>query len=328
MVTKATTILLVLDEAGALETSFRVTLKRQQLVQLTRALRRANVRDSVREEWVYQSTLLTQAETRDLRKPDWRLPSLSLAETTRIQEAGLHMDSHFHWPGNKLQAFTCSRRNRRWADEKGIHFIAPPYLADNTLVLSAGMSNRYVERQLGVGQVHNPFPQVRAHHKSTRFYNLAFLHGSARRFPGNLPQILDAFAQLILHNIQRELRTLLVSRKHLKQRCIAYLVKRLTQWGYPVTFVPSRGEPPSQKSPTCIPVIHFGITGVNSFEDYHAVYCLNSYYLDEDVLQQAISDVEESDLDFPVRIKLNGKPPRHPLQRSYRLTTNPQHCDR
>lgn len=310
MVTGADSILLILDEAGFLQSSFRVSLNHLRLRDLVEALGYANVRDRVKDAWTYQATLLTQAQTADLRRSGWNLPNLSVEEVISIQEAGIGTNARFQWVGHKLQAFQRSRFDRRWADERGIHFVIPPYLADRTLVLSAGMDDRYVTRQLGIEAVENPIPPVRIHHRETRFYNLCFLHGSACRFPGNQPQILDAFAQLIMRNIDSGRKTLLITRKRLKTACIEYLSRRLQAWGRRAKFISSSGEPLNNDSPAKIPVIHYGISGVNSFEEYDAAYCLNSFYLDEDVLQKAVMDVEVDDLRFPVRIKVQGAPKR------------------
>ena len=72
----------------------------------------------------------------------------------------------------------------------------------------------------------------------------------------------------------------------------------------------SDGEPPEQASPTTLPLIHYGIKGVNGFQHYHSAFCLNSYYIDEEVLREAIADVEDDALRFPVSIRLTGRPRR------------------
>jgi AcrR family transcriptional regulator len=310
MVTRSRSILLILDEAGVLQKSLRVTLVRSDLGRFVVAVQRASVREAVRNSWVYQTNLITRATTKDLRRNDWKFPLLKPEEVVAIQEVGLASDPQFRWPGYDLLAFGRCRPDRRWSDDHGIHFVCPPYLADRTLILSADMDKRYVRRQLGVVDVHNPIPGVRIHHRGTRFYNLCSLLGAARRFEGNHRQILDVFAQLILRNMGNDRLTLLVTRKHLKNVCIEYLSRRLAEWGSTVQLIASRGEAVPQANPGIIPIIHYGISGINSFEEYHAAYCLNSFYLDEDVLREAVADVEDDDLRFPIRIKAQGTPKR------------------
>jgi len=310
MITGAEKTLLVLDEAGFIETSSRVALGRRKLSDLVAAIGRADVREDAADEWAYQVILLTHATTQDLRRSDWKLPFLSPDEIVSIQEAGLTVDPRFRWVGHKVQALTRASLTQRWTDGSGIHFVSRPYLADRTLILSADMDEGYVQRQICVARVHNPIPPARIHHRGTRFYNICCLHGAARRFRGNHKQILDIFGQLILRNIDADRLTLLITRKHLKALCIEYLTQRLIQWGRPIHLVASGGAPIEQPSPVVIPVIHYGICGINSFEDYYAAYCLNSFYLDENVLRQAVADVEDDDLRFPVRIEVRGTPKR------------------
>ena len=118
------------------------------------------------------------------------------------------------------------------------------------------------------------------------------------------------FAQLIIRNIEAQRLTLLISRKQFKPFCADYLQRRLAGWGHPATIVLSDGEPPEQASPTTLPLIHFGLKGVNGFQHYHSAFCLNSYYIDEEVLREAIADVEDDALRFPVSIRLAGRPRR------------------
>ena len=167
----------------------------------------------------------------------------------------------------------------------------------------------YVARQLGVPAVVEPFAAVECQHRDTKFYNLCSLLGAAARFRRNYRQILDFFAQLILRNIAAGRSTLLVTRKRFKGVCASYLERRLARWGCPVTVVPCDGAPAPAR-PTVLPLIHYGINGVNSFESYEAAYCLCGFYIDEEVLRQAVADVEPDMLQFPVAIRVVGRPPR------------------
>ena len=181
-----------------------------------------------------------------------------------------------------------------------------PVLGDRTVFFAAGLSANFLRRQLRIERVAEPFASVLCQHRETRFYNIRSLLGAASRFGSNHPQILDLFAQLVLRNISAGRRTLLVSRKHLKRRCADYLEQRLTRWGCPVTIVPNSGEAVTSTDPTTLPLIHYGISGVNSFETFEAVYCLNSYYLDEAILREVVADPEPDELRFPVAVRPAG----------------------
>jgi hypothetical protein len=102
----------------------------------------------------------------------------------------------------------------------------------------------------------------------------------------------------------------LIVRKRFQQLSAAYLARRLASWGQAVTIVPSDGRGPEPPEPATLPLIHYGLHGVNAFEHYDAAYCLCGFYIDENVLRDAIADVEADALRFPVSIRLTGRPPR------------------
>jgi hypothetical protein len=309
--TGARRVLLLLDEAGVLAAPFRVRLAPDALVRFARAVRRADLPPGVRGRWAEQASLLARAKTADLQAPGWSFPLPVPWEALAVQEAGLAEDPCFRWLGHDLHAFARARPDRRWRDHHGhVVFVNTPYLADHTVVFSAGMESDYVARQLGVPEVALPLPPVLCQHRQTRFYNLCSLLGAAARFRRNHAQILDAFALLILRNVRRGRLTLLVTRKRFKRLCADYLTRRLAHWGQPVSVVPSDGGPPEQVCPTVLPLIHYGVNGVNSFEVYDAAYCVSSFYCDEDDLRRAIADVKDDALRFPVTIRLAGRPPR------------------
>jgi hypothetical protein len=108
---------------------------------------------------------------------------------------------------------------------------------------------------------------------------------------------------LVRRNVAAGRRTLLVSRKHLKALCKTYLERRLAGWGCAISVVPNGGEPVPPSDPATLALIHYGITGINTFEHFDAVYCLNSYYVDELVLRDAVADCEADDLRFPMALR-------------------------
>jgi hypothetical protein len=309
--TGAEGVLLMLDEADVLAAPFRTTLTIEILARFIAAVRSADLPDDARRLWLERTALLAGASTADLRSPDWSFPLPSLRHTLAIQEAGLALDPNFRWPGHDLYAFSRARADQRWRDHRGnLVFVRTPYLAERTVIFSAGMTAEYVARQLGVPAVVAPFASVECQHRATRFYNLCSLLGAAARFRRNHVQILDFFAQLILRNIEAGRSTLLVARKRFKRLCADYLERRLSQWKCPATVVPSDGQSPTPSGPSVLPLIHYGINGINMFEYYDAAYCLCGYYIDEDVLRAAIADVEPDALQFPVAIRVAGRPRR------------------
>jgi hypothetical protein len=310
-VTGADRVLLLLDEADIIASPFRVTLTPWTLTRFAAAVRRADLPEEVRRHWAEQATLLAGASTADLRSADWWFPLPSPEHALAVQEAGLADDPAFRWPGHDLHAFARSRPDRRWRDSRGtVVFVRTPYLAERTAIFSSGMPAGYVARQLGVAAVVEPFASVRCQHRGTHFYNLCSLLGAAARFRRNYPQILDLFVMLILRNVAAGRSTLLIARRQFKRLCAEYIERRSAHWGRPTTVVQSNGEPPPHASPTVLPLIHYGVNGVNSFESYDSALCLTSYLIDEDVLRAAVADVEAEEWRFPVSIRIVGRPRR------------------
>jgi hypothetical protein len=306
-------LLLLLDEADVLTTPFRTTVGNHELERHLAAVRGAALPPGIQRRWAEQTGLLLRARTEDLRERGWSFPHPSAADALAIQEAGLVRGAGFRWLGYDLHLLGTARRDRRWRDARGnVVWVNTPYLAERTLILAAGMPPLYVERQLGLhrGELALPLSDVRCQHHQTRIYNLCSLLGAAARFRRNHPQILDLFAQLLLRNIRADRLTLLIARKRLKDLCADYLTRRLASWGQPVTLVLSNGQRPGDVRPTVVPMIHYGVTGINVFEDFDAAYCLGSYYVDEDVLRDAVADVEDDAQRFPVSIRLVGQPRR------------------
>jgi hypothetical protein len=49
---------------------------------------------------------------------------------------------------------------------------------------------------------------------------------------------------------------------------------------------------PETPDPLVVPLIHYGILGVNDFTDYESAYCLNGYYVNGTELNRAIQEFE------------------------------------
>ena len=184
-------------------------------------------------------------------------------------------------------------------------FVSSPVLGDRTVFFAAGLSADFLRRQLRIERVAEPFASVLCQHRETRFYNVRSLLGAASRFGSNHPQILDLFALLLLRNISAGRRTLLVSRKHLK-RC---LLPRATTDTVGVSSHDRReqrrvGNVHRSGDAPVDPLRDLG--GQNSFESFDAVYCLNSYYLDETILREVVADSEPDELRFPVAVRPVG----------------------
>src|SRR5206468_2598896 len=62
--------------------------------------------------------------------------------------------------------------------------------------------------------------------------------------------------------------------------------------------------------PRTVPLITYGICGVNLFEAYDAAYCLTGYYVNAKTLAQVVQDIDATTDQYPVTIRSQGEPRR------------------
>ena len=62
--------------------------------------------------------------------------------------------------------------------------------------------------------------------------------------------------------------------------------------------------------PRTLPLINYGLSGVNRFEHCDAAYCLTGYYVNEATVAEAVHDLDASTKRYPVRIRTAVDPPR------------------
>ena len=59
-----------------------------------------------------------------------------------------------------------------------------------------------------------------------------------------------------------------------------------------------------------LPLITFGVAGVNLFESFDCAYCLTGFYINEATVAAAVHDLDATEDRFPIRIRTQGHPPR------------------
>jgi hypothetical protein len=121
--------------------------------------------------------------------------------------------------------------------------------------------------------------------------NLRSSLGTDRYFVKNSKQILDVIAVLLARNIVNGRSTVLVAKKQWKTKCAQMLGDRLARWGFSVQFATERyDELPKHPEPCIVPVLHYGIMGVNDFAEYDAAYCATSFYVPSPAVHESFSD--------------------------------------
>lgn len=294
--TGAKRVLVILDEARMLDTTFEVTLKFKELKQFGNVISCLDIPRGLAAKWSKGIDFLLDCSSNELSSAQIRFPgNLNNDYAYRIQQEGLKKYGRaFQYLGYDLAALPFSPRTKRWKDSQDeIHFTSRPYLNCHLLILSAHLSADYTGHRLGRGKIASPFEQTRFQHTQTRTVNIRSRIGADAYFYNNHQQILDTFAVLILRNLFAGRSTLLISRKKSKALCANYLKKRLGDWGVAAKFVTENYVTlPQSPDPQTIPIIHYGILGVNDFSRYEAAYCLNSYYISTEELNRHVQEAE------------------------------------
>lgn len=221
-----------------------------------------------------------------------------------IQGMGLaRFGDTYQYIGRQLVHLAYSRHDERAVLPEGIRFIARPYLNRHLLLLSAHHDPWYVAHRLGSTRIASPFEDVRVRHTGTRVLNLTDSAGASKWFGSNHVRILDAFAVIVAHNIAEGRSTLLISRKKSKALVATYLEQRLRGWGLDARLLVDEGARlAGAPDPLVIPVVHYGILGVNAYERYDSVLCVNSYYVSDKVLTKQLTQFEPRSFQVGVTI--------------------------
>lgn len=288
-ITDAKRIAVVLDEARLLDADFTVRLPREDIAAFSDVLEHVPS-SGPRDQW--QPELARILEWRSPGDLKLDLPPALHREAFQIQKAGIErFGDEFRYCGYDLSLLATSRPDERWISANEIRFVARPFLNCHLLLLSANLTADYAGERLGCGRLASPFANTIFRHTGSRLLNLQSRLGVDRYFGNNHRQILDTFAVLIFRNIREGRATVLISRKKTKSLCAAYLAKRLAGWGVTVRFVhEDYSSLPGTPDPRIVPILHFGILGVNAFEDYGAAYCLNGYYISSRELSKAAQE--------------------------------------
>jgi hypothetical protein len=290
-------VLVILDEARVLDANFEVLVSWDLIRRFVHTLMRTQCKkpgfEAVATDWCGELHELQKVSEAQLRSMELTLPPTINRFAYQIQGCGWRKHGlDFRYLPYDLLLFATSEKNERWIDDDGIHFIARPYFACHLLLASAHITGAYAGHRLGQGPVASPFEHLRFRHSGTRIINLRDRCGADRHFASNRRRILDTFAVLIMRNVLEGRTTLLVSRKKTKVACAKYLTERLRGWGVSVLILLDDEALPASPTPTIIPLIHYGVLGVNNYTAYQSAYCLNSYYIPSAELNRAVQESE------------------------------------
>jgi hypothetical protein len=189
-------------------------------------------------------------------------------------------------------------------------FAAPPYINSAFVVYSGTANPDFLKFRIGE-EFATVFADSRFEHPGTAWYNVATRLGMQKYFPHNSGQILDFFAQLIFRRLISGFRPLLVAKKRFREFCAREMERRLRDCGIADIKVISEGwDAKLLAAPNVVPIISYGMIGINLFEYFDCAYCLTGYYINDTAINSVLQDLVASDRFIPIEIRTEGFPHR------------------
>jgi hypothetical protein len=317
--TGAQKTLLILDEANFFMRSFKMFLDNRDLRRFVDVIRQTRFGGNDRlsrlnETWEQYLDLLLYARTEDLISPDWQAPLLDPAWILAIQNTGHRVYSDgFKFIGYDTQQFQFSiPESREKVPGSGIRYSVRPVLPCDTIVYSASVNAELTKYRLNMG-IYSPFENIRFMNEGTRWYNIDSRMGMLTYFDRNMPAILAFFALLIAKRIEQGKKIMLISKKDLLDRCATELQNLMAAFGCNAIVRTDFSTEDLDQDTRTIPLIHYGVIGVNDFQDFDCAYCLNGYYVNESVVNTVLQDIISQDLVLPLKIQTTRSLPRRRL---------------
>jgi len=267
--------------------------------------------------WYERTAMIATASTPDLQGANWERLWFPNRWALDMQRTGrLRLGDGFRFLGYEVQQLGGSDRGSREVTADGdIRFAVTPSLGSDFMIFSGSIAGDLARYRLDPNHrqpaLLSPFADLRFTHSGTKWFNLAVSSGAAKYFPSHARTILDFFAAKIAGNITAGKRTLLIARKKFLGLCRTYLLERLQALGFAnATIVTDHRTAAASDDPATLPLINYGISGVNSFEHFDAAYCLTSYYVGAATIVQTVQDIDPTAERFPIVLDCRGQPPQ------------------
>jgi hypothetical protein len=315
--TGAERMLTILDEDNVILKCFRYRVNRDDLIMFNEVLAKLDLKDPMLARWKEVSSALQFIrKTDDLRHRGWRLPRLRPDLAVRVQEAGrAEFGDRFRFIGFDVQRLGHSPFQSRELHFNGeITFASPPRTDADLLVYSGTLIPEFCEFRLGI-KLADPFKNYCFNHPGTHWSNIANLIGAKKYFARNSDQVLDFFAGLVARRMREGRRPLLISKKCFIPLCTKGLTERLKRFGFDnIRIVSSGWDKQDLNDVNVIPIINYGVIGVNLFNDFDCAFCLNSYFVNAEVINHIVQDVVASDGYVLIQIHTAGMPIRRTVK--------------
>jgi len=316
--TRANSVLVLIDEVGFVcmpsrhENSFRDV--KQFYTTLKKNAKNSKPTKKLKH-WLYLLDLLKKASTEDLCCDQWSFSPLSPGLTVKLQELGYALyGDDFKFIAYDLVKFgyslISSRERRKTGD---ISYAIQPFINCDVIIYSGTVDHEFLKFRIGKSFT-NPFEMYQFRDKGTVWYNISSRIGTRSYFIRNAPQILDFYAQLIARRVNDGKKPLLVAKKRFISFCVVELNQRLKDFGFGNIKIVAVNKKTDSIAMNAVPIINYGMIGVNRFQFYDCAYCLTGYYVNERIVNSILQDIVASDHHIPIKIKTGGMPRRRRVE--------------
>ena len=282
--TKAAHPLVILDEALFLTTSMTRRITRPDLERFQAALGAAQVDHGLGQaavtSWLQDIGFLLDDDVDVDDLPRFWPTGLEHA-VLAVQEAGQSLfGSDYHHLSHDLSLLNSRITTGQWRRDGVFEIAVRVDLGTaQAIILGPYLEAELVEERLQRSVVvANPGHAFR--HSGTRVVNIRDSVGSAKSL-GHTPhrnRVVDVFTALTMRNALMGKRTVLVARKRHLPAIRARVEELVAATGFPMVLVAAEDfMGANQCGPWEVPLINFGIVGVNSLKDFDAIYCIGAY---------------------------------------------------
>jgi len=227
------------------------------------------------------------------------------------QEAGqLMFGSKFRYLASELELLNSRVTIGQWRDDDNFEIaVRVDTQGSDVLVLAPYVDAEVVEERLARPVV-QLFSGIVFRHSASRILNIADPIGTAATLssPDHFDRVVDFFLALVLRNVARRWRTVLVTRKKFVSRVITRIEQISAALGRPVQCIlASAGKSLDHCLPEDIAVINYGIVGVNNLQHFNALYCIGGYYARSDHLNDVYQQSLPPESRVPIGVRMEGR---------------------
>ncbi len=215
--------------------------------------------------------------------------------TLAIQKAGQgRFGSDFRYIGHDLIQLTSGANAARWYSEDAYKCVPVPNTRDcDVVVFSPYLPPQIIEERLQ-RTVTSGLPPAVFRHSKTRFINIADSVGSLRSLSSehHFNRVASFFAALVLRNKLLGKRTVLVTKKTFVKQLKRYIEDLATTLGRALSCRTIKDQNAADGDDHAdVVIINYGILGINSLNDYDALYCLGGYYTRQSQLDETYNQL-------------------------------------